>query len=363
MRQSKFSSSFRDSYKKDDIFMNSSARSNMNNSSVNGFIRMKGMNNLLKTNYSKTYLSDLKKTFIINIDMLKRYIVSNTNPINTDTQLLSLLNSILENNKKKEKIIEKIKEKKSKLLIDNQINSERKRKNEEKRYHIKDKIKENEERIDNKEEYMKVLHKKLREVEIYIHKNTIDIKDMNRRRKYQTFSMFNFIETNNDLVRQKRDLNKQIETTKDNYNIELEENKKVKIEIEKEKEENEKNNIIENENETKIKKLSEKYKNKIKLLNLRLNLLKNTYKKVNKKIKILKISTLNQVDDGKEDEKNDEQSKLQLDTTNKNSFMDFSMVLNTKNLDDSKFDVSKVGNNFGNVSNFGVYDISIINQK
>ena len=210
---------------------------------------------------------------------------------------------------------------------------------------------------------MKVLHKKLREVEIYIHKNTIDIKDMNRRRKYQTFSMFNFIETNNDLVRQKRDLNKQIETTKDNYNIELEENKKVKIEIEKEKEENEKNNIIENENETKIKKLSEKYKNKIKLLNLRLNLLKNTYKKVNKKIKILKISTLNQVDDGKEDEKNDEQSKLQLDTTNKNSFMDFSMVLNTKNLDDSKFDVSKVGNNFGNVSNFGVYDISIINQK
>ena len=43
--------------------------------------------------------------------------------------------------------------------------------------------------------------------------------------------------------------------------------------------------------------------------------------------------------------------------------MDFSMVLNTKNLDDSKFDVSKVGNNFGNVSNFGVYDISIINQK
>ena len=67
--------------------MNSSARSNMNNSSVNGFIRMKGMNNLLKTNYSKTYLSDLKKTFIINIDMLKRYIVSNTNPINTKTQL------------------------------------------------------------------------------------------------------------------------------------------------------------------------------------------------------------------------------------------------------------------------------------
>ena len=359
MKKSKFSSSYRDTYKKDNIFSSSSARIKMNNSSVNGFIKMNGTNNLLNTNNSNSYLSDLKKTFLLNIDILKRYISQNNNPINPDTQILPLLNSLLESNKKKEKIIEKIKEKKSKLLIDNQINSEKKRKNEEKRYQIKEKIKENEERIDGKEEYIKVLHKKMREVEIYIHKNTTKVKNLNKRKYYQTFSMFNFIEINNDLIKQKKDLNKLIETTKNNYNIELEENTKIKIEIEKEKENN---NIIEDNEESKIKTLSEKYKNKIKLLNLRLNMLKSTYKKVSKKIKILKIGNLNQLDNNNEDDKNDEQSKIQLDNTINKSFMDFS-VLNTKNMDDSKFEISKIGNNFGNVSNFGIYDISIINQK
>ena len=353
-----FSSSFRGNYKKDEIFINSTSKINMNNSTTNGFLRYNGMKNLLNTNFSNSYLSDLKNTFTINIDILKRYIISNNNPINTDNQIISSLNSILDNAKKRDKIIEKIREKKSKLLIDNQINSEKKRKNEEKRYSLRDKIKENQDRIDNKEEYMKVLHKKLREVEIYIHKNTTSLKDLSRRRKYQTFSMFNFIETNNDLIKQKKDLNKLIETTKQNHEYELEENKRIKMEVEKEKEEK-----VDNNEEAKIKKLTDKYNNKIKLLNLRLNSLKSTYKKVSKKIKLLKIGNLdNNPSNNKEDEKNDEQSKMQLDITVKNSFMDFS-VLNTKNFEDSKFEVSKIGNNFGNISNFGIYDISIIDQK
>ena len=187
------------------------------------------------------------------------------------------------------------------------------------------------------------------------------MKDIFRKKKYQTFSMFNFIETNNDLIRHKRDLKKQIETNKNNYNAELEENKKIKEEEKKEMEK-EKNNTRDKNDEAKIKNLSERYKKKIKLMTLRLNLLKSTYKKVNKRIKILKIGTLNQLDT-KEDDKNDnEQSKLQLDTTIRNSFMDFS-VLNTKNFDESKFEMSKIGNNFENVSNFGVYDISIINYN
>ena len=353
-----FSSSFRGNYKKDEIFINSTSKINMNNSTTNGFLRYNGMKNLLNTNFSNSYLSDLKNTFTINIDILKRYIISNNNPINTDNQIISSLNSILDNAKKRDKIIEKIREKKSKLLIENQINSEKKRKNEEKRYSLRDKIKENQDRIDNKEEYMKVLHKKLREVEIYIHKNTTSLKDLSRRRKYQTFSMFNFIETNNDLIKQKKDLNKLIETTKQNHEYELEENKRIKMEVEKEKEEK-----VDNNEEAKIKKLTDKYNNKIKLLNLRLNSLKSTYKKVNKKIKLLKIGNLdNNSNNNKEDEKNDEQSKIQLDITVKNSFMDFS-VLNTKNFEDSKFEISKIGNNFGNISNFGIYDISIIDQK
>ena len=368
MKKEKISKSFRGSNRKDEPLISSSARINMNNSST-GFLGMNGPQNLFNKNYSNTYLSDLKKTFNLNIDILKQYIQYNNNPINVDNtnNIITLLNSLIDNLKKKEKIIEKIKEKKSKLLIDNQINSERKRKNEEKRFYLKEKIKENEERINGKEEYMKVLHKKMREVEIYIHKNTLNVKDMIKRKKYQTFSMFDFIETNNDLIKQRKDINKQIDINKNNYKVELEENKKIKAE-EKKEEELEKINKKQNNEEQKIKKISEKYKKTIKLMTLRLNLLKNTYKKVNKKIKILKIGGLKQLDsnninNNKDDDKNDnDQSKFNLDTTFRNSFMDFSIVLN-KNFDESKFDISKIGNNFGNVSNFGTYDISVINYN
>ena len=368
MKKEKISKSFRGSNRKDEPLISSSARINMNNSST-GFLGMNGPQNLFNKNYSNTYLSDLKKTFNLNIDILKQYIQYNNNPINVDNtnNIITLLNSLIDNLKKKEKIIEKIKEKKSKLLIDNQISSERKRKNEEKRFYLKEKIKENEERINGKEEYMKVLHKKMREVEIYIHKNTLNVKDMIKRKKYQTFSMFDFIETNNDLIKQRKDINKQIDINKNNYKVELEENKKIKAE-EKKEEELEKINKKQNNEEQKIKKISEKYKKTIKLMILRLNLLKNTYKKVNKKIKILKIGGLKQLDsnninNNKDDDKNDnDQSKFNLDTTFRNSFMDFSIVLN-KNFDESKFDISKIGNNFGNVSNFGTYDISVINYN
>ena len=357
MKQGKNSCSFRENHKKEEELISSTTRMKMNNSTSNVYIRMNGVSNLFNINNSNLHLYDLRKTLIINIDILNKYIISNNNPINIDKNIISLLNSILEKTKKKQKIIDKIKEKKSKLLIDNQINTEKKRKNEERRFYLIDKIKENEERIDSKEEYMKVLHKKMREVEIYIHKNTLNIKDMSKRVKYQTFSMFNFIEINNDLIRQRKDIRKQIEINKNNYKIELEENKKIKEEEMKEKERKEKKN--ENDDEKKIKNLSEKYKKKIQLMTLKLNLLKNTYKKVSKKIKILKINELNQINDKEEERIDTEISKIQLDTTIRNSFMDFSTVLNAKNFDESKFDMSK----FGNISNFGVYDISIINYK
>ena len=361
----KISNSFRGSYNKD-MFISSSARINMNNS-TSGFLKLNGFQSLLNSDNSNSYLSDIKKTFLLNIDLLKKYISLNNNQNNRDNKIImTLLNSLIDKIKVKEKIIDKIKEKKSKLLIDNQINTEKKRKNEEKRFNLKDKIKENEERINLKEEYMKVLHKKMREVEIYIHKNTINLKDIEKRKKYQTFSMFIFIEANNDLIKQRKDLKKQIETTKNNQIIEIEENKKIKAEIKKEEEKGKQNK--EKKEEIKIMKLKEKYKKKIKLMNLRLNLLKNTYNKLNKKIKILKIEDLKQFDNNnknsiKEDAKYDNDlSKIQLETSIRNSFMDFSTVLN-KNFEESKFDISKIGNNFGNVSNFGIYDISIINYK
>jgi chromosome segregation ATPase len=357
MNPKKLFNSFAQSYSKDTGLISTTARINMNNTSTSGFFKLSTSQNLFDKNYSKSHLSDLKKTFYINIDILKQFISSNKN--NKDNELISLLNSLIEKAKKKSKIIDKIKEKKSKILIDNQIITDKRSKIEEKNFYYKNKIKENEERLDNKEEYMKVLHKKMREVEIYIHKNTVNLKNFNRKKKYQSFSMFNFVETNNELIKQKKELNKVIENTKNNYKVEMEENKQIKQELKNDKE----NNLIEiNQEEIKIKKLSDKYKSKIKLMKLRINMLRNNYNKLNKKIKILKLDEfIPNIDNNKKDDddiKDLDQIPLETSINMKNSYMDFS-VLNTQNFDDnniSKFDA-------GNVSKIGIYDISIINQN
>ena len=357
MNPKKLFNSFAQSYSKDTGLISTTARINMNNTSTSGFFKLSTSQNLFDKNYSKSHLSDLKKTFYINIDILKQFISSNKN--NKDNELISLLNSLIEKAKKKSKIIDKIKEKKSKILIDNQIITDKRSKIEEKNFYYKSKIKENEERLDNKEEYMKVLHKKMREVEIYIHKNTVNLKNFDRKKKYQSFSMFNFVETNNELIKQKKELNKVIENTKNNYKVEMEENKQIKQELKNDKE----NNLIEiNQEEIKIKKLSDKYKSKIKLMKLRINMLRNNYNKLNKKIKILKLDEfIPNIDNDKKDDddiKDLDQIPLETSINMKNSYMDFS-VLNTQNFDDnniSKFDA-------GNVSKIGIYDISIINQN
>ena len=356
MNPKKIFNSFAQSYSKDTGLVSTTARINLNNTSSSGFFKLSTSQNLFNKDYSKSYLSDLKKTFFINIDILKQFISSNKN--NNQKELITLLNVLIEKAKKKSKIIDKIKEKKSKLLIDNQIITDKKRKIEEKNFFNKNKFKENEERLDNKEEYMKVLHKKMREVEIYIHKNTINLKNFNKKKKYQSFSMFNFVETNNELIKQKKELNKIIDNIKNNYKTEKEENKLIKLELKNYKD----NNIIEkNKEEIKIKKLNEKYKSKIKLMKSRINMLRNNYNKLNQKIKVLKLDDLipNKENNKNEEDINElEQIPLETSMNMKNSFMDFS-VLNTQNFDDnniSKFDI-------GNVSKIGFYDISIINQK
>ena len=92
-KKEKVSKSFRETNKKEEALISSSARINMNNSST-GFL-MNGAQNLLNNNFSNSFLSDLKKTFNLNIDILKQYIKSNNNPLNINNEIISLLNSII----------------------------------------------------------------------------------------------------------------------------------------------------------------------------------------------------------------------------------------------------------------------------
>ena len=162
-----------------------------------------------------------------------------------------------------------------------------------------------------------------------------------------------------NILNKKKELNKIIETNKINYKTELEENKQIKIELKNEKE----NNLIQKNNEEmKLKKLKEKYKSKIKLIKLRINMLRSTYNKLHKEINILKIGDFdNKFEKNKKEENINDIDQIPLETSinMKNSFIDFS-VLNTNNFEDSK-EIEKF--DLGNVSNIGIYDISIINQK
>ena len=347
------SSSFRIGYKsKEMLIPTTMSKMKLNKSSSNSGLKTRREKMLFNKDYSEAYLSDLRKTFSINLDILKNYLKENNNKkIFFDNKIITLLNALIEKKRKRDKMIHQIKEKKSKILIENQINTAKKRKIEEKKYMLREQLKEGEERIDGKEEYTKVLHKKMKEVEIYMHKNTTRLKNKEKKSIYQNFSMFYFIENNNEMVRYKRDINIKIQNLKLDYKKELEENKKIK--------EEEKNfeQTIDYKSELKMKILNEKYKKKIKLIKLRIDTLKNLKKKLYRKIKILNYEKSNNKNDNNNiiNDKIDDYSKTNIEYTNiKNSYMDFS-VLNVKNDEDN--DISKIKNNFGNI------DISIIMPK
>ena len=114
-------------------------------------------------------LSDLEKTLDINIQILKTFYQSNNSSNKSQTKEQLILTAIENINKKysrKKELFNKIKQNKSKSLIELQIYSEKKRKLEELKDLYQDKLEENEEGLYNKEENIKKVEKRLKEVEI-----------------------------------------------------------------------------------------------------------------------------------------------------------------------------------------------------
>ena len=328
---------------------------------------------LNKIDKSSSYLYDLKNTLSLNIDLLKKFLSANKNQNNDIIQKLDIIIKKIE---EKNELLNTLKNKKSKILIDNQIISIKKRKNEERIYFWNEKMKENGESLNLKNEIIKVLRKKLKEVEIYIHRNTKNVINKEKRDMYQTFSMYDFITNNNNLIDMKTKLNKNIISLKHSRENIFEENKKCKIK----NEENEKLNIIKNNSN---KNIIIKYHKKVKLLTLRINVVKNLIDNINKKFKKLKLFknnnlSINNKNDNnktfdkeiiKEKEIEDcsikkEKSKLTIDVSKRlDDLLDFSIILNNKNKEDTKLDdFTNTNNNFGNISNNNMWDISLINK-
>jgi len=371
-----------------------------------GFIVSKDKNQKIKVQNQKSAkkqnLFDLERTLDINIEILKTYFKTTTSTmtlLNQDKEIIEKLEKIIKMYKKKKEIINKIKEKKSKNLIQLQIYLEHKRKLEETVEKYKDSLFDNEDAVNNKDEYVKLFQKKFVEVEIYLKRITAEMSDIKKKKYYQNYKMDNFLLINTKLNKDKQKIIEDIskyDNEKKNLKIEnqrikkeetVEHNKdeKEENEIKNEKENIKKKNdvaeekyrkLIENKI-SKIKKLKEfldkninieniiKNKNEIKndsidnINNISIKEKENKeskimYKKVNiKKVKNEKKER-NKIEIEDEDIRN--KSKLPNDMTKRmNSFMDLSLVLN----ENSRLKESVNKNNFSRI--WG--DVSAIEKK
>jgi len=363
-------------------------------------------------------LSDLEKTLDINIQIFKTYYGSSTQVESKLTNESAIINSIDKIKKlylQKKELFNSLKEKKSKSLIESQIYAEKKRKIEEMKEVYQSKIVENQEGLNSKDENIKKMQKRMKEVEIYIHKFTLNYHNIAKKKYYQEFVMNDFLDINNDLARKKDLMSKNVESIRNSLKAAIDENKLYKNKTNEEKTNNSSNINIESEikkseskeNDEGIKRLSEKYNKKIELMNSRINLLKNTLQKINKQFRLFDLDKLiKKSNDNKNININEEENKNSNDkdrdnniffkkidvkkkTENRNigrnksklegklstkeynddfnnrmnSYIDFSMLNNEdeNNISKDKFGMMK--NSFCDISAINDKDISIIEKN
>ena len=243
-------------------------------------------------------LSDLENTLDLNIQILKTF-YQNSTPVQSllknDAAIIEAIDKIKKQYLKKKELFKQLKEKKSKSLIESQIYTEKKRKLEEMKDVYQDKIGENEEGLNSKEEVIKKVQKRLKEVEVYIHKLTLNMPDKKRRQYYQSFLINDFLDVNNELARQKDLMEKKVESIRSELQATQNENKLYKNKNNEEKtnfESEIKINESKNTNDEKVKDLSQKYEFKIEIMNSRINLLKNALEKINEQFHLFDINKL-----------------------------------------------------------------------
>ena len=307
---------------------------------------------------------------------------NNKSNITKEQAIIKAIENIKNKYKNKKELFNKLKQKKSKSLIELQIYSEKKRKLEELKILYQDKLEENEEGLYNKEENIKKVEKRLKEVEIYIHKLTINMHDKIRQKYYQDFTIKDFLDINNEVAREKDLLIKKNNQIKSELKNTLNENKLYKMKNSDEKKTNDESEIkLEEKNhEDKIKKLTQKYENKIELINSRKNLLKNALEKMNSEFHLFDINKLikknNQNISINMDNRKGSNKKINIkrnsnikESTRKdfdrmNSFLDLSVINNKEdenNISNNKFDVMK--SSIWDVSAINAKDISFIEKK
>ena len=286
----------------------------------------------------KTYLKDLKKTFDLNLDIISKI-------CNKDKKILEIIDQINKKIKYKANIQGKIETIKGVMIIEKQIQSEHIRKIGENEECFKEQMNLTLDKITMKDEYIIILMKKLKELEIYSKRKSSTVGS--GFEKYKNFRVSEFIDSNTKYLQQKNLFLSEIENTGKNIKEIKKENNNIKDNYEKI---NNKKNKIKDEN---VQKYIKFYNYNCDVISSKIKLLKNTLKQISKKYFFIKVSPkLQELIDNDEDNKNKNNKinknrnyqkrslisniSASIDLTNMNndmtkrleSFIDLSIILN-----------------------------------
>ena len=342
---------------------------------------------------TNNYIYDLNETLDINLNLLKHTITTSSKLSAKEKELLlthynAFISSLNKNKQIKHSLTMKI----SKLLIEKQILEELKRKIAENNEYYKEQLKESEDAVDTKNDYIKIFEKKLFEVEIYVQKHAKNVVDP-RYEKYKNWKMNKFLNENNELCKTKDTYIKDNAKLREVIQEMKSDNCLYEEEIKKEQTEYENTNTHHNEEiNNKVKAYIKVYKRNILLMKMKIKVLRSSLDKLTNTLQYLNVNMNVEGKKGgcegktKKEECNNnmnvnnnnnnnnnpgdtvinEKSLLPLDLTRKlNNFMDFSNILNKKQIEESKFEElgkTGIGNVLCNVTNSNMWDISCINK-
>ena len=223
----------------------------------------------------KSYLQDMNKTLELNLDIISKF-------CKKDKNINQIINTINNKIKAKEEIQKKIEKIKGAMIIEKQIQSEYIRKKGENDVCHKEQINFNLDKITIKDEYIIVLMKKLKELEIFS-KRKSGIPGTGFQ-KHKNFRISDFVECNTKFIQQKNLILNDIKNIKKNKQNLKRENHKLKLEQDKYKE------IKRKKREENIIKFEKYYNYSCTMIESKIKILKNLSSTISQKYFFIKIS-------------------------------------------------------------------------
>jgi prefoldin subunit 5 len=172
------------------------------------------------------YVYDLENTWGLNIEMFET-MFPDFSDFNSEQKkgIHTIIHRIKDLFNKKKKLREGKGKLRGKLLMDQQILEEYKRRNEENHAYYQEQVDEYKENIEKKDSFVKQFEKKFNEVEIYVQR---EAKNNKNYEHFLCFEMIGFIYNNEMLHRRVMSFNDEIRQVRDEINEILKENVELK---------------------------------------------------------------------------------------------------------------------------------------